>query len=61
MTSKLLSKGTKEECIDHVKYLVDELGPKGFILGQDKMMSYRVDAKPENVLAVCEYVQNMKF
>ena len=61
MTSQLLSKGTKEECIDRVKYLVDELGPKGFILGQDKMMSYRVDANPENVLAVCEYVQNMKY
>ena len=61
MTSKLLSQGTKEECVDRVKYLVDELGPKGFILGQDKMMSYRVDAKPENVLAVCEYMQSMKL
>lgn len=61
MTSQLLGQGTKEQCVDRVKYLIDELGPKGFILGQDKMMSYRIDAKPENVMAVCDYVRETKL
>ena len=37
------------------------MGPQGFILGQDKMMSYRMDANPANVLAVCDYVREMKL
>ena len=61
MTAHLLGQGTKEECIDRVKFLIDELGPNGFILGQDKMMSYRMDAKPENVLAVCDFVRETKL
>ena len=44
-----------------MKRLIDELGPQGFILGQDKMMSYRMDAKPENVLAVCDFVRETKL
>ena len=61
MTSQLLGQGTREQCVDRVKFLVDELGPQGFILGQDKMMSYRMDANPANVLAVCDYVREMKL
>ena len=55
MTAYLLGHGTKEECLDYGKKLIDELGKDGgFIMGQNKMMSYRNDATPENILAVQE-------
>ena len=58
MPVQLLGNGTKEECVDRVKCLFDELGKDGgFILSQDKMVSFRNDAKPENVKAVCEFVR----
>ena len=42
--------------------LIDELGSEGgFILSEDKMLSYRNDAKPENFKAVCDFVNNYKI
>ncbi len=61
MKSTLLGSGTKEAVLDFAKKLVDELGRDGgFIMGQDKMMTYRNDAKPENILAVQEFCRNYK-
>lgn len=54
MSSALLGNGTVDECLDYAKKLVEELGP-GFVMGQDKMMSFRNDAKPENILAVQQF------
>ena len=41
-----------------MKRLFDELGKDGgFMLTQDKMVSFRNDANPENVKAVCDFVR----
>jgi len=62
MPVELLGRGTKEACVDRVKKLVDELGglDGGFILCQDKMVTYRQDAKPENVKAVSDFILNYR-
>ena len=60
MTATTLGKGTVDDCLALAKRLVNELGP-GFIMGQDKMMSFRNDAKPENILAVQEFCFNYSY
>ena len=61
MTPELLGGGTKEQCLDYAKKLVDELARDGgFVMGQTKMMTYRNDAKPENIIAVQEFCSNCK-
>ena len=58
MPVELLGNGTAKECVDRAKRLCDELGKDGgFILCQDKMVSFRNDAKSENVKAVCDFVR----
>ena len=56
MPVDLLKRGTKEECIDHAKKVLDELGGPGFIFSTDKNILYTSDIKEENFAAVCEYV-----
>ena len=59
MTPEYLGKMSKEQCLDHAKKLVEELGcDGGFVMGQNKMMSYKSDAKAENILAVQEFCAN---
>ena len=61
MPVSLLGNGTVKECVDYTKRLCDELGHDGgFILCQDKMVSFRNDAKPENVKAVCDFVREYR-
>jgi hypothetical protein len=60
MPVDLLGHGTKEECVDYAKKLIDTLGD-GFVLSQSKMVSYRNDAKRENVLAVNEFARNYQY
>ena len=61
MPVNLLGKGTKQQCVDRVKLLCDELGRDGgFILCQDKMVSFRNDANPENVKAVCDFIREYR-
>jgi hypothetical protein len=62
MSTKLLGEGSVKQCVDYAKFLCDELGKEGgFMLSQDKMMSYLRDAKPENVKAVCDFVVNYRL
>ena len=62
MTTDLLSNGTSEECVAYAKRLCDELGRDGgFIFSENKMLSYRNDAKPENMLAVCNFVNEYRL
>lgn len=62
MPVSLLGNGTKKECVDYTKRLCDELGKDGgFILCQDKMVSFRNDANPENVKAVCDFVREYRL
>jgi hypothetical protein len=60
MPTELLGYGTKEECVDYAKKLIDTLGD-GFVLSQNKMMSYRNDAKRENLLAVNEFARTYQY
>ncbi len=61
MTPELLGGGTKEQCIDYAKKLAEELGKDGgFVMGQTKMMTYRNDARSENILAVQEFCRNCR-
>ena len=55
--NEILGRGTKQECLDLAKRLIDDLGSQGgFILCQPKMGSYRNDANPENLKAVSDFV-----
>ncbi|MFZ7119643.1 MAG: uroporphyrinogen decarboxylase family protein [Eubacteriaceae bacterium] len=61
MTSDLLGNGTKQQCTDYAKKLIDEVGQDGgYIFSQNKMMSFRNDCKRENLLAVNEFVKNYR-
>ena len=63
LTAAMLGRGTARECIDRIKYLYDAMDAKngGFILTTDKFISYRNDANPENLKAVCDFVSEYRF
>lgn len=62
MPVALLAHGTKEECINYAKKLIDELAiDGGYIFSADRMISYPKDYKPENVLAVNEFIRNYRL
>ena len=62
MTTDLLSAATPEECVNYAKRLCDELGKEGgFIFSENKMLSYRNDAKSENMLAVSKFVNDYRL
>lgn len=60
MTTDLLGYATSEQCVDYAKKLVDELG-SGYIMSQNKMLSFKNDCKRENLLAVNEFINNYKM
>lgn len=61
MPVQTLGKGTKQECLDLTKRLCDELGGDGgYIFSEDKMVSFRNDANPENVKAVCDFIREYR-
>ncbi|AOY74567.1 uroporphyrinogen decarboxylase family protein [Clostridium formicaceticum] len=54
----LLAQGTKQECIDKAKELIDILAPGGnYVFSFDKVALNIRDAKPENIIAVNEFVR----
>ena len=59
MKTSLLGYSTKQACVDYAKKLIDELGD-GFVMSQDKMISYRNDIRRENLVAVNEFVRNYR-
>lgn len=62
MPVDLLGRGTRKECIDYAKRLIDELAyDGGFIFSQDKMIAYPSDYNPENMKAVNEFVREYKI
>lgn len=62
MTTDMLSKGSTEECVDYAKRLCDELGGEGgYIFSENKMLSFRGDAKAENLSAVCNFVRDYRL
>ena len=56
MTTDLLGFSTPEKCVDHAKKLVDGLGT-GYIMSQNRMMSFKNDCQRENLLAVNNFLQ----
>ena len=62
MTTDLLARGSKEDCLASAKKLCDGLGHDGgFIFSENKMLSYRHDAAAENMKAVCEFVRDYRL
>ena len=54
---EVLGRGTKEQCIDTVRRLIEDIGPEGgFILSEAKMSSFPTDANRENIKAICAYL-----
>lgn len=61
MSNILLNNGTKQECVDYAKRLIDELGSDGgYIMTQTKIGTFRNDGNPENVKAVCDFVREYR-
>ena len=61
MSSELLSGGSAEDCVARAKLLCDELGKEGgFIMSENRMLSYANDAKSENLAAVCNFVRDYR-
>jgi hypothetical protein len=57
----LLANGTKQECIDYTKKLIDEVGRDGgLILSMNKFPSSPGDCRRENLLAVTEFARNYR-
>jgi len=57
--SHLLYTGTKQQCIDRAKKLIDEVAYDGnYIFSTDIMLSFPEDAKGENMKAVVEFVKD---
>lgn len=54
----LLKNGTKEECINHVKHVIQECAPGGgFMLTMNKAPLSAADINPENLKAVSEFMR----
>ncbi len=57
MKNEMLNGGTKTQCLDFSKNLIDEFGLNGGLLfSTDKLGSYANDANSENLKAVCDFV-----
>ena len=59
ISTDLLWTGTKEECVDCVRSLIDDIGPTGLMIRPNKNMLYPTDGRPENMIAVAEYVNSL--
>lgn len=59
MKTELLGNATPEECVAYAKKLIDELGD-GYIFSENKMLSFKNDAKRENLLAVRNFVKEYR-
>ena len=61
MTTDMLANASPEDCVAYAKRLCDELGREGgFIFSENKMLSYRNDARAENLAAVTEFVSGYR-
>lgn len=57
----LIGRGTKQQCIDRAKKVIDEVGANGgLLLSTDKFTANPGDCSRENLLAVSEFVRNYK-
>ncbi|MFZ7121534.1 MAG: uroporphyrinogen decarboxylase family protein [Eubacteriaceae bacterium] len=62
LSTTIMQHGTKQECIDHVKGLIDDLCPGGgYFIAPDTPMMFPVDAKPENLKAIADYIRDYRL
>lgn len=62
LSTAIMQHGTKEECIDHVKELIDNFCPGGgYFIAPDTPMMFPVDAKPENLKVIADYIRDYRF
>lgn len=59
MTTDILGRGTPVQCIDFAKKIIDDVGD-GFIMSQNKMVSFKNDCNRENLIALNEFLQTYK-
>lgn len=52
----LLSLGTKQECADYTRSVIDDIGPRGYIFASG--CDVPINAKYENLKAACDVVNN---
>lgn len=58
----LLGEGTEEECLDKIKEMMETVNYDGnWIFSFDKVASFKGDIKRENLLAVLDYLRNVKL
>lgn len=58
LTALMMGNATADECVNHTRKLIDELGSDGgLILSLNTMGSFPTDTKPENLKAVAEFLQ----
>lgn len=61
LTTDMLSGRSPEECVAYTKRLCDELGSDGgLIISENKMLSFRNDAKGENIRAICDFLADYR-
>lgn len=62
LSSNLMKYGTKEECINQVKGLIDDLGPGGgYFITNDVPLMFPNDANPENLKAVADCINEYGY
>ena len=63
MPSEILGGGTPEESVAYARKLVEELGGEDhrYIFSERKMVSFPKDCNRENLIAVCEYLNSIKY
>ncbi len=60
LSTVMLAESSPEECVAQAKKLCDEMGD-GFIISENKMMSYRNDCNSENYLALCNFLKDYRL
>ena len=56
MKVQMLRDGTKQECIDYTKHILDECGHEGIMITQSQGLLSPGDVNPDNMKAVVEFV-----
>lgn len=59
LSTAILKNGTKEQCLEHVKGLIDDLCPGGgYFIAPTTPMMFPVDGRQENLKAVADYIRD---
>jgi hypothetical protein len=60
--ASMLSSAAPEQCVDEVKRVMDVVAyDKKFVFSQHTMISFPMDCKPENLKAVCDYIDGFRY